>query len=185
MFMSIYIAFLKAINVGGKNILPMAELRQCVSNIGGTNISTYIQSGNCVFEAENLNPETLALSLEDAIFEAKGFRPSVLVLSLARLQNMIENNPYQVDLSSRNKLHFHFAIGGEGLQIDPKAVDRWQSQGEEVTVADHVLYFYAPEGVGRSKLFAKLPKLTACELTARNFNTVMKMRALGQALLEE
>lgn len=61
-----YIAFLKGINVGGKNIIKMADLKQHLAATGLNNVKTYIQSGNVLFDSEQ-EEEILQEKLEHEI----------------------------------------------------------------------------------------------------------------------
>lgn len=172
-----WIVFLKAINVGGRNILPMAELRSLAQGIGCQDVVTYIQSGNCVLRSSHANPRALAGDLASAIADAKGFRPEILCLSVADLAEAIEGNPFQVDPSEGNKVHFLFAFEGD-VSIDLEAVEKIRLPSEDLHFCGAVVYLHAPEGVGRSRLFAQLPKLIGQGVSARNLKTVLKMASL-------
>src|SRR5215472_1556290 len=103
--MATHIALLRGINVGGRNKVAMADLREVVSGLGHTDVVTYIQSGNVVFTSgtgaggeggtgaggEN---GALADALERAIAAALGVQPAVIVLSRGDLARVVRDNPY-------------------------------------------------------------------------------------------
>ncbi|MGI8434321.1 MAG: DUF1697 domain-containing protein, partial [Nocardioidaceae bacterium] len=87
------VALLRGVNVGGKNKLAMATLRQVCASLGCTDVSTYIQSGNVVLDT-SLAPEELSGLLEEALETLVGFRPPVFVRSHDDLRRVLDRNPY-------------------------------------------------------------------------------------------
>ena len=92
--MPTHIALLRGINVGGRNRVAMAGLREVVTSLGHTDVATYIQSGNVVFTSKEADTRVLAAALERAVAEALGVRPRVVVLSRNELSQVIADNPY-------------------------------------------------------------------------------------------
>jgi uncharacterized protein (DUF1697 family) len=90
-----YVVLLRGINVGGKNKVPMAELRTCLENLGFTNVSTYIASGNVILESNGRQAKMQA-QIEAALlqsFKLDSELIRVLVLSRDQLQAVIDNKP--------------------------------------------------------------------------------------------
>jgi uncharacterized protein (DUF1697 family) len=79
--MATHVALLRGINVGGRNKVPMADLREVVTSLGHTSVTTYIQSGNVLFTADSASTGELAAALESAITGRFGIWASVVVLS--------------------------------------------------------------------------------------------------------
>src|SRR5205814_10585502 len=79
--MASHVALLRGINVGGRNKVPMADLRGVVASLGHTGVSTYIQSGNVLFSTAEEDAAKLAAALESAIEERFGIWSSVVVQS--------------------------------------------------------------------------------------------------------
>ena len=92
--MATHIALLRGINVGGRNKVAMADLRDVVAGLGHTGVSTYIQSGNVVFTSDEADTEALGQALEEAIAGRLGVKPSVIVLSRGDLARVVRDNPY-------------------------------------------------------------------------------------------
>ena len=80
-----YVALLRGINVGGNNKVAMAELREAVARIGGKDVSTYINSGNVIFDHAGRSPAGVAKKVEQAIADDFGLQIKVLVLTAAEL----------------------------------------------------------------------------------------------------
>ena len=87
--MATHVALLRGINVGGKNKVPMAELREVVTSLGHTEVTTYIQSGNVLFTSSEDDPAKLAAGLEAAITQAFGVQSPVVVLSRDELAQVL------------------------------------------------------------------------------------------------
>jgi uncharacterized protein (DUF1697 family) len=93
--MSAYVALLRAVNVGGTK-LPMADLRTLLEGLGLTNVRTYLQSGNAVFDAgdDAGSPQDLANAIAMRIERDVGPRVGVLVLRAAALEAVVAANPF-------------------------------------------------------------------------------------------
>lgn len=89
-----YVALLRGINVGGKNIIKMAELRSALKDDGLKNVATYIQSGNIVFENNSISENELSLLITETIKNKFKLTIPVIVKSAQFWFDMIENNPY-------------------------------------------------------------------------------------------
>ena len=161
--------------MGGKNIIPMKELASLMNECGYENIRTYIQSGNVVFNSKN-SPNT---EIGELVEEKFGFKPEVLILSSKDLSQAIENNPYNpVD----GKLcHFYFCMSSPKF-INTSKLTELKAASEEYSIKGKVLYLYAPDGIGKSKLAAGVEGCLGVLATARNLNTVNKLsKMVGNA----
>jgi uncharacterized protein (DUF1697 family) len=90
-----YIVLLRGINVGGKNKVPMSELKNCLEELGFSNVSTYIASGNVILESDK-HPTEIKDRIEKALpsrFKLHSELIKVLVLSRNQLQAVIDNKP--------------------------------------------------------------------------------------------
>ncbi len=93
--MNTYIILMRGINVGGKNKVPMAGLRKCLEELGFSNVSTYIASGNVILESDKHAAEVKA-RIEAALpenFKLDNELIKVLVLTRNQLQAVIDNKP--------------------------------------------------------------------------------------------
>ena len=92
--MATWIGLFRGINVSGKNLLPMAQLKCELEELALKKVRTYIQSGNVVFEWSGKSAPLLAKKITDRIGESCGFRPAVLLLSQTELFAAIAANPF-------------------------------------------------------------------------------------------
>ena len=84
-----FIAFFRGINVGGNNVIPMAELRNILTELGCRRVATYIQSGNAVFQSTESDPEALGRSIAAAVGERAGFAPGVITITAPRMEHIV------------------------------------------------------------------------------------------------
>lgn len=170
--MNTYIALFRGINVGGNNILPMKELVKMLEDIGCAKVKTYIQSGNVVFQSPEIDHKPLAEKISKNISQHFGFKPKVLLINTADFETAVRNNPYPTE--NGKNLHFFFM---ESVPASPDlaALSALKSGREQFSLLENVFYLYAPEGIGRSKLAAKVEQKLGVPVTARNWNTVQKL----------
>lgn len=93
--MNAYVVLVRGINVGGKNKVPMAQLRQCLTDLGFSNVSTYIASGNVILSS-NDSPEVIKQKIEAALpkhFSLDSELIKVLVLSYKQLAAIVKDRP--------------------------------------------------------------------------------------------
>ncbi len=107
--MSTWIALLRGINVGGKNILPMSELVRDLESLHLENVRTYIQSGNAVFQSTGVVSPILAAQIATRIEQRHGFRPRVLLLSADQLQRAMLV-PSSIGAARTRKVHHSYAL---------------------------------------------------------------------------
>ncbi|MFJ2739870.1 DUF1697 domain-containing protein [Streptomyces sp. NPDC087440] len=173
-----YAALLRGINVGGGKKLPMAELRELLAELGHTDVSTLLASGNAAFTTDSAASEdALARDLEKAIEKRFGFTVACLVRDHAYLSAVADACPFPAAELEGRQLHANFASAPLDAEryagLDPAAY-----LPEEFRLGDRVLYLYAPNGLGRSKLAEALAKPAlnkGLTVTSRNWNTVVKL----------
>jgi uncharacterized protein (DUF1697 family) len=177
---STFVALLRGINVGGRNKIPMAELRSLLSSLGLEDVVTYIQSGNVVFRSASGDTHEIAASIEHAIVEAFGFKAVALTRTPAELGEIVDSNPYLTGETDLAKLHVVFLDRPPGAdavaELDPR-----RSPPDEFYVRGREIYLHLPNGAGRSKLtIAYFERRLAAAATARNWNTLLKLHALAR-----
>jgi uncharacterized protein (DUF1697 family) len=187
-----YVALLRGINVGGRNKVAMADLRQVAESLGHTEVATYIQSGNLVFTSTGDNAgggpaDALADDLEQEIARSLAVRPAVVVLSRADLAQVIADNPFPGE-SNPKALHAVFyraPMTDETIAAVAGAEQKAQAKGsrDEAAVVGCTLFMRTPDGLGRSELAAQLARsVTKTAGTARNWATVNRLlEMLGPA----
>ena len=176
--MNRWIALFRGINVGGKNLLPMATLSRYLETIQLTNIKTYIQSGNVVFDSKSKSSKSIQKAIIETIDKEHSFSLQLLLLRQGELQMAINRNPYPDAVSEPQTLHLFF-LESPPAKPNVKALDLAKSSTESYELIDRVFYLHAPDGVGRSKLAATAEKHLGVMATARNYRTVEKLMELA------
>ena len=168
-----HLALLRGINVGGKAVLPMNELSAIFAAAGATNIRTYIQSGNVIFESAQPGPLIAQVTAE--IARVYGYPGRIVLRSAAELQAAYKSNPFAKAGAPIETLHVSFLAE----KPDPAAIkllDLDRSPGDSFAIRNREIYLHLPNGMARTKLTnaffdSKLKTVS----TARNWNTVGKL----------
>jgi uncharacterized protein (DUF1697 family) len=154
--MATHVALLRGINVGGRNKVPMAGLREVVASLGHTGVTTYIQSGNVLFSTGEEDTAKLASALEAAITEAFGLWSSVVVLSREELARILDTNPYRDEPNPRlvHVVFLNAELPADVLDRIKAAESASAAKGsrDAVTAAGPALYLHTPDGFGTSEL---------------------------------
>jgi uncharacterized protein (DUF1697 family) len=169
--MQTWVALLRGINVGGNNLVPMADLRKLCAGLGWTEVQSYIASGNLVFWAEG-QADGLALVLRQAIAAQMGCDVPIIVLGAAAVRAALAGCPF--DPVAGKQVH-GFALWSDPV-VDTVALERFRAPTEQLVVRGRVAWLYAPDGVGHSKLAEKFEQVvTGTQMTGRNLNTWRKL----------
>jgi uncharacterized protein (DUF1697 family) len=175
------IALLRGINVGGNRKLPMAELRSICTDLGWTDVQSYIQSGNLIFRS-SAEPARLETDLEKAIEHRFGFSVAVLVRAGEELPGYVAGNPFP-DESERQPNRVMLALS----KRPPNAgavdeLERRATAGERVVQVGDAIWIHYPGGSGPSKLSpGLLDRVTGSPVTTRNWRTVLKLQEMIRA----
>jgi uncharacterized protein (DUF1697 family) len=189
--MASHVALLRGINVGGRNKVPMADLREVVTSLGHTDVSTYIQSGNVLFSTTDTDTAKLAAALESAIEDRFGIWSSVVVLSRDELAGVLAANPYPDEPNPRlvHVVFLNATPASDLLTRISAAGGAVTAKGSRDTVqaAGRALFLHTPDGFGTSELAQTLFKIISppakarkhgLAATARNWATATKLLSL-------
>jgi uncharacterized protein (DUF1697 family) len=176
--MTTYMVFLRGVMPTGKNKVPMAQLRNVLTQAGFGNVRTYIQSGNAFVDSA-LSAEETEGRIHVLIKEQIGADLVAVARTGAEVQAILDNNPFRegYDLS-----RVFFALFAQ--RPAPEKVEELLAQnfGEErLAIVGGTAYMYIPGAYGRGKLSNNfLEKKLNVSATMRNFNTMSKMAAIGK-----
>ncbi|HEX4748450.1 MAG TPA: DUF1697 domain-containing protein [Bryobacteraceae bacterium] len=174
-----YLALLRGINVGGNNIVKMAELRTCLECAGLQKVSTYIQSGNVLFESRSASCSKLAQKVEQALAQELLPNANVVIVSSDQMAEVVNSAPtgfgaqpenYRYDVvfirppASANEL-------AGGIPLHPEVDKAWAQNG--------VIYLRQLKARRTQSRLPKLVRTSAFKsMTVRNWATTTKLHEL-------
>jgi uncharacterized protein (DUF1697 family) len=173
-----YIAWLRAVNVSGSRIIKMEELRKHFAIPGFTNIASYIQSGNILFDAKATERAKLEAKIEKMLLKALGFEVEVLLRSIDEIKDVVKKDPFKKQRKETDKYYVVF------LKTQPekeliKKLEALSCDTDNFRVIGDELYWLCSPDAGasivKSAFFEKNLKVFT---TNRNWNTVNKVLEL-------
>lgn len=164
--------------VGGATQLPTAPLRAALGEAGFENVATYINSGNAVLRSHDARRKTVA-RIAAVTAERFGFSKAIYALTRLEWSRLIANNPFDVAAGAGKFLH------AAVLERDPPAeriaeLEALATGGDGFRVVGQVAYLNTPNGFSNSKLAERFDKRVGVPNTARNWNTVLKLKELAE-----
>lgn len=176
--LSTYFALLRAVNVGGTKKLAMADLRALASDLGLTDVRTVIATGNLVFSSRRD-----AANLERMFHDEQGrlgLRTEFFVRGVAQWKRAIERNPFPQQANDDPGHLVLMVLRDKPKVAQVRALEAAIVGAEVVRVDGRELYAVFPDGIGTSKLTpALIERKLETRGTARNWNTVLKLRAIA------
>ncbi len=166
--MQTYVAFLRAVNVGGTGKLPMESLRAMCTDAGFVAPRTYIASGNVVFGTDRAERDIKA-ELETRLAQYVGKPVGVIIRSAVEIAATVRDNPFADQPGSRVMVLF-----SDLLPFNDPLEGASGVTSEQVRFGRRGLFIYYPDGQADTRL--RLPAMTSG--TARNMNTVLKIHAM-------
>lgn len=173
-----YVALLRGINVGGNNIIRMTALKACMEQQGFENVTTFIASGNVLFECGEKDAGKLTRRIETTLSKTFGYESRIVLRSQAQLRSVLENAP--IEWKKRTDLRCNVAFIREPVTVNQvlphvgvaPAVDSLKP-GKGVLYMSTVL-----TGLKRSKFTRVIGTPIYKDLTIRTFNTCQKIYSL-------
>lgn len=184
--MSVWIALLRGMNVGGKNKMKMTELKQTLEAGGLINVETYIQSGNIIFESAQ-REETLRTRIENELERALGISTAAILRTAGEMEQLTQNCPFSEAAIARAKLlnsegeSFYVGLlASAPLQKESEYLNQLKAEGEELQIRGREIYLLLQHSIRRSRLAGSMQKLDAPG-TVRNWKTINKLHLLARA----
>ena len=178
--MPAWVALLRGINVGGKHSLPMAKVRAACEQLGGSEVATYIQSGNVVLKHPQRSQAKFAELLAAALTETAGFPVPVVARTAEQFHASIASPPF----TDHDALYCAFLPYSKPTreQYDKlHAIDHEAHLPSKFELSGGQLFFHLPSGVGSDKLVPKVLRVFP-DATTRNWRTVLKLREMLESL---
>jgi len=178
--MKTYIALLRGINVSGHKIIKMELLREVLVSNGFNNVSTYIQSGNIVFDSANKNAAALEHEISQIIFKQFGFDVPVRITTLLELEQIFNENPF-VKESVENPTQPYVAFLSDVPTHNNLQSLQAVNFGKDLFVSKNkVLYLWYADSPANTKLTnVAIEGKLKLKATSRNWKTVVKLISLA------
>jgi uncharacterized protein (DUF1697 family) len=173
-----YVALLRGINVGGKTLIKMADLKTCMEELGLEDVSTYIASGNVLFDTGSRDAAKLERAIESAVEKRFRLPVKVVVLDRAGYARIVKAIPKAWVGDKALRANVAFVRRGTDAK---KVVRELEPDGavEEVkAVAGAILWATKRDAVNRSVMRKLIGGAAYKELTVRNLNTTLKLQEL-------
>ncbi len=183
--MNVYIALLRGINVGGKNIIKMAELKKVFESIGLYEVQTYIQSGNVLFKS-NEDEEHLRRKIETGIESFFGFSCVVVLRTVTELKQIIINLPFSeeevsdAESSSQSECLYVALLNHAPSTEKIGCLEEYRSLNDDYRIIGREVFILLRHSIRDSKLANNLHKLDM-SMTIRNWKTINKVYDLANA----
>ncbi|WP_026889404.1 DUF1697 domain-containing protein [Clostridium beijerinckii] len=183
--MTIYIALLRGINVGGKNIIKMNDLKRILELIGLNEVETYIQSGNVLFKSSE-EKMILLEKIKHEIEKTFGFSVDVILRTNKEIEQIIKNCPFsekeilEAQSTSKSESLYVGILSDIPLEENIMKLEPFKSQNDEYKVIGQEVFLLFHNSIRDSKLANKLNRL-GVQVTVRNWRTMNKLDELAKA----
>ena len=173
-----YVAFLRGINVGGNNIIKMTALKSCMEQQGFENVTTFIASGNVLFECDEKDVGKLTRQIEATLSKTFGYDSRIMLRSQAQLRSVLENAP--IEWRKRTDLRCNIAFLREPVTASQVLPHVSVAPGiDSLKPGKGVLYMSTVlSGLKKSKFTKVIGTAIYKDLTVRTFNTCQKIYSL-------
>ena len=176
-----YVALLRGINVGGKSVIRMADLKECVEELGYDDVSTFIASGNVLFETAERSGVKLESAIERALERRFQLPITVVVRSRAEVGRIVKAIPAKWIGNDSLRVNVAFVrrtLDGRKLarQLPPK-----EGVDEVVATRSAVIWATRRDALTRSGMQKLVGDPAYMDLTVRNVNTTLKLHELLRA----
>lgn len=173
--MTTWVVLFRGINVGGRNVVRMADLVQSLQATGLKDVQTYIQSGNVVCRSGHRSAEAVKKVVATAVQQEFEVVPELLILSRSQFIQAVAECPFESD--DEKTIHFFFLQQSASTACE-SSLREVVAHNEKWRLTDRVFYLVAPDGIGKSRLAASLEKRLQVSATARNLRTVTRLVAM-------
>jgi uncharacterized protein (DUF1697 family) len=183
--LNLFVALLRGVNVGGNNMISMSALKKSFETIGFTHVSTYINSGNIIFNAKVDDARKLEQQIERMLAKEYQLDSKVVVRSLSEMEKLVESLPRNWDGDSNwryNVIFLRHTIDSEDILAELPANDEIE---EVVYRPGTVLWAAHVDRISKSKMTKLSSRKIFQDMTVRNLNTTKKLYELMKKVAED
>lgn len=181
----VFVALLRGVNVGGNNIISMSSLKASFEKVGFTGVSTYINSGNILFKAKELDARKLETKIEAMLSKEYKLGCKVVVRSFSEMGSLIENLPKDWNGDAQwkyNVIFLRHSIDSEKVLESLRA----KPEIEKVVYYPGTLLWSARiSDINRTTMQKLSSQKLFQDMTVRNTNTTRKLYELMKKMLED
>lgn len=172
-----YLVFLRGVNVGGKALIKMSDLRDSISEAGFSGVSTYIQSGNVIIESHSSNKKLIAGAIAQTIKQHFGLDVRIALFSEKEWKEVIESAPSWWGKDDSFRHNILIVIEPESADQIAKQIGELKPEIENLKAGKGVLYqSILISAISRGSTGSKLIKNASYkDITVRNYNTATKL----------
>ena len=176
-----YVSLLRGINVSGQKKIRMADLECLYESLGFRNVTSYIQSGNVVFDTAKSDRERVRHNIERAIEKSHGFRVPVLLRTADEMVGIVSSLPFTSVEANRIGSSVLVTFFSQKPSNDQYAeLHRYAVPPEELLLRGQEAYLYCPNGYGKTKLSnAFLERKLGLSASTRNWKTVRRLSEMA------
>jgi uncharacterized protein (DUF1697 family) len=175
---TVFVALLRGVNVGGNNMISMKSLKASFETMGFTNVSTYINSGNIIFQSKEDDPRKLEKKIEQMLSSEYQLESKVVLRSLSEMEKLVKALPQNWGDDSDwrfNVIFLRHSIDSEKILDELPA----NSDIEEVLYRPGTLLWSVQASEANRSKFVKLSsRKNFKDMTVRNLNTTRKLYEL-------
>jgi uncharacterized protein (DUF1697 family) len=179
---TVFVALLRGVNVGGAHSAPMSTVRETFAQSGGAGVATWLQSGNVVFEAAGADGVKVVERARASLRRRLGFDVSIILRDARSWLALCAGNPFLNN--GADAAHLHVCCLSEAPSVEAIArLDPNRSPPDAFAIIGANVYLKLPNGVARSRMTNPwFDKTLGVVSTMRNWRTVARIaEALGQA----
>jgi uncharacterized protein (DUF1697 family) len=176
--LNLFVALLRGVNVGGNNMISMSALKKSFETIGYTHVTTYINSGNIIFNAKDNDARKLERQIERMLAKDYQLNSKVVVRSLSEMEKLVQSLPRKWDGDSSwryNVIFLRHTIDSEEILGELPANDEIE---EVVYRPGTVLWAAHVDRISQSKMVKLSSRKIFQDMTVRNLNTTKKLYEL-------
>ncbi|HEY8217601.1 MAG TPA: DUF1697 domain-containing protein [Acidimicrobiia bacterium] len=170
-----YVAFLRAINLGKVNRVPMGDLRAALGEAGFADVRTHLQSGNVVLDTAKRSPSAIERTIEALLRDEFGVSTGVMVRTGAALEKVAKSNPLVKGRVDPRTLHVAF-LKKAPTAAAKRAAARQTFGDDEFVIRGSEVYLRYPHGVAGSTMnSAVFQRALGTPATVRTWNVVTRL----------